>query len=309
MLSDLAESLGRVLTSLREAVGGLGVHVGEVQPMVLVLAVVCLLLMMLTAVAMVRARRARRRVQIAQAVFAEKFQRPGLRLEDVPEQFAELDRKIAGLMRDFEQLRQSKSERPAPPRVRPPFIELLAQLSTDASAEISRNVGDAQFARIDGVLRVRTMLAELDAHLARLAGVTDLPESLRGDLRSTDAWHAVLTTPCVFDVYFGASEAFAPLSRRLRAIEQVVRSAFLRADVDILVQRPLAKVEQIDIPTPIKEAPRDLSSLPAVRERAMREARASPDRSAIVLDCFAPGWNSARIGSKPAQFTIYDPAG
>ena len=162
--------------------------------------------------------------------------------------------------------------------------------------------------RIDETLHIRDMLADLDAQLARLAGAGDLSASLLSELESADTWNAVLTTPCIFETYFGAIETLTPLSRRLRAIEQTVRSAFLRLEVDIVVQRPFSKIERTEEAVRAKDAPRDLSAISSVRERAAQEARAIADRSAIVLDCFAPGFNSTRIGSRQPRFTIFDPS-
>jgi hypothetical protein len=303
MLSDTVTKLG--LAGVLEAIWGIAPGIGEAPPAVLTLAAVCVALAFVAAVSSFRSRRARRRALLAETAFAEKFGRADLRLEDVPTEFAELDRRIASLMQEIEDLKRNTRNRLGlVPRS--PLLDLLARLQKDAADEVAKLAMDEQFMRIDKVLQISRTLADIEMHLAQPAKA-DISAVLLAELETADVWNAALTSPCIFEAYFGEVPALKPLSRRLRAIELVMRSAFLGLDVDIVVKHPFSKIEGTEPATRTRDAPRDLSRLTEVRERATQEMRSIADRSGIVIDCFAPGWNSARIGSSPPRFTIYDP--
>ena len=84
--------------------------------------------------------------------------------------------------------------------------------------------------------------------------------------------------------------------------------AFLHLDVEILLKRPCSTVDRAETAARTEELPRDLLSLRTVQEIAARRAHAIADRSPIVVDCFAPGWNSTQMGHHMPRFTIYDPS-
>jgi hypothetical protein len=298
----LAETAGNALTVV-------GIRWYDLPFLVIVLAIICILLVQACGILLIRGRNRKRRIATAEAAFAKTFGRDRVYLQEVPGHLEELDRRIVELMRDYEQLRRARGPRRIEPgRNRTPLLELLGQLHKDALEEVGRISGDAEFARIDEVLHIRPALAELGTRLSQLEEAVDLPKLLLTDLESSDAWNAALTTPNILEGYFDGTEKLRPLARRLRAIEQVLNAAFLRLDVEILLKRPFSVVDANDAAIRAKEAPRDLFSLRSVQEQAARRAQSVADRSPIVLDCFAPGWNSTRIGRRLPRFTIYDPS-
>ena len=251
------------------------------------------------------AMRSRHRIVAAETFLASAFRLEGLRLEGVPEQFRELDRRTADLMRDFQELQRA-------PKVQPrtgnsSFVSILTQLHGQAVAEVQKLGDNALFKQIDNVLEIQNALAQFESHCVQLGRETNLPRAMLTALESKDTWNAVLTIPNILEAYFDNDDLRA-LFLRLRAIEYVLRAVLLNLDVDIVVFRPLSPVKSGGA-TRGKDAPRNLAPLPGVRQRAAEAARAIPDRTAIVMDCFAPGWNSNKIGRRAPQFTIYDPNG
>ena len=279
---------------------------GDSLPLVVVIFLVLFILLAAgLLIALISAGRSRRRIVAAETFLATAFRLDGLRLEGVPEQFRELDRRTADLMRDFQELQRA-------PKVQPrtgssSFVSILTQMHGQAVAEIAKLSDNALFKQINEVLEIQNALAQFESHCAQLGRETNLPRAMLTALESKDTWNALLTIPSILDAYFD-NDALKPLIFRLRAIEYVLRALFLTFDVDIVVFRPFTPVESAEA-TRGKDAPRNLASLPGVRQRAAEGARAVPDRSAIVMDCFAPGWNSNKIGRRSPQFTIYDPNG
>jgi hypothetical protein len=279
---------------------------GDSLPLIVVIFLVLFILLAAgLLIILIGAWRLRRRILAAETFLATAFRIDDLRLEGVPEQFRELDRRTAELMRDFQELQRA-------PKVQPrtgssSFVGVLAQLQGQAVAEAAKLADNALFKQINEVLGIQNALAQFEAHCAQLGRETNLSRAMLTALESKDTWNAILTIPSILDAYFD-SDALRPLIFRMRAIEYVLRALFLSFDVDIVVFRPFTPVESADA-TRGKDAPRNLTSLPGVRQRAADGARAVPDRTAIVMDCFAPGWNSNKIGRRSPQFTIYDPAG
>jgi hypothetical protein len=256
-------------------------------------------------VVLIDAGRSRRRILAAETFLASAFRLDGLRLETVPEQFRELDRRTADLMREFQELQRA-------PKVQPrsggsSFVGILTQMQGQAVAELAKLADNAGFKDVNDVLGIQNALAQFESHCAQLGRETNLSRAMLTALESRDTWNAVLTMPAILDAYF-ENDALRPLIFRLRAIDYVLRAAFLSFDVEIIVFRPFTPVESADA-TRAKDAPRNLASLPAVRQRAAEAVRAIPERTTIVMDCFAPGWNSNKIGRRAPRFTIYEPNG
>jgi hypothetical protein len=277
---------------------------GDSLPLIVVIFLVLFILLAVGfLMALISAGRSHRRIVAAETFLATAFRLDGLRLEGVPEQFRELDRRTADLMRDFQELQRA-------PKVQPrtgglSFVGILTQMHGQAATEAAKLVDDALFKQINEVLQIQNALTQFESHCAQLGRETNLARAMLTALESRDTWNAVLTIPSILDAYFD-NDALRPLIFRLHAIEYALRAVFLSFDVDILVFRPFTPVESADA-TRGKDAPRNLVSLPGVRQRAAEAARAIPDRTAIVMDCFAPGWNSNKIGRRSPQFTIYDP--
>ncbi len=253
-------------------------------------------------VILIAALRSHRRIAAAEAFLATAFRLEGLRLEGVAEQFRELDRRTADLMRDYQELQRA-------PKVQTrtassSFVSILTQLHGQAVIEADKLADNGLFKQVNGVLEIQSALAQFESHCAQLGRETNLPRAMLTALESKDTWNAMLTIPNILEAYFD-NDTFRPLLLRLRAIEYVLRAVFLNLDVDIVVYRPFSSTDSVATRT--KDAPRNLASLPGVRQRAAEGARAVPDRAAIVMDCFAPGWNSNKIGRRPPQFTIYEP--
>lgn len=279
---------------------------GDSLPLIVVVfLVVFFLLTVGFLVALISAWRSRRRIVAAETFLASAFRLEGLHLENVPEQFRELDRRTADLMREFQELQRTSKVQPRAGGSS--FVGILAQLQSQAVAEAAKLADNPLFKEINDALGIQTALGQFEAHCAQLGRETNLSRAMLTALESRDTWNALLTTPAILDAYFD-NDALRPLIFRLRAIEYVLRAAFLSFDVDIIVFRPFAPVESADA-TRSKDAPRNLSSLSGVRPRAAEAARNVPERTAIVMDCFAPGWNSNKIGRRAPQFTIYDPNG
>jgi hypothetical protein len=247
--------------------------------------------------------RSRRRIATAEAFLASAFRLDGLRLETVPEQFRELDRRTADLMREFQELQ--RAQKVLPRSGGSSFVGILTQLQGQALAEIAKLADSPDFKEIDGTLGIQNALAQFGSHCAQLGREANLSRAMLTALESRDTWNAVLTLPAILGVYF-ENDPLRPLIWGLRAIDYVLRAAFLSFDVEIIVFRPLTSVDPADA-TRAKDAPRNLALLPGVRQRATEAARAIPERSAIVMDCFAPGWNSSKIGRRAPRFTIYEP--
>jgi len=234
---------------------------------------------------------------------AGAFRLEGLRLEEVPEQFRELDRRTADLMRDFQLLQRAPKSRAE----NSTFVSMLTQLHGQAVKEVEKLAENALFGQINDVLKIRNALAQFESHCAQLGRETNLSRIMLTGLESKDTWNAILTIPNILEAYFNDDDLFSSVLHRLRAIEYVLRAVFLSLDVEIVILAPFSRVELTDAATRSTDAPRNLASLPGVRQRAAEKARAIPERTAIVLECFAPGWNSKRIGRRSPQFTIYEP--
>ena len=277
---------------------------GDSLPLIVVLFLVAFTVLLVGfVVILIDAWRSRGRIAAAETFLASAFRLDGLRLESVPEQFRELDRRTADLMREFQELQRSTKVQARTGSSG--FVGILAQMQGQAVAETTKLADNVVFKEINDVLGIQNALAQLESHCAQLGREANLSRAMLTALESKDVWNAVFTMPAILDAYF-ENDALRPLIFRLRAIEHVLRAAFLSFDVEIIVFRPLTPVESVDA-TRGKDAPRNLASLPAVRQRAAEAARAIPDRTAIVLDCFAPGWNSNKIGRRAPQFTIYEP--
>lgn len=290
----------------------MGASANDLSLIAAILAALSIALAAVVFVLVIRGRIKNDRIAIAEAAFAKIFRRNGVRLAEVPEHLAELDSRTAELMRAYEQLqtqRHAKRADAARER-RPALLELLGQLRKEALDEIEKISADDDFVEIDQVLDIRSALVELGSNLSTLESAADFSQSLLTRLESSDAWHATLTTPNLMEAYFDGMDKLKPLARRLRAIEKVLSAAFLRLDVEILVTQPLSTVDRAETAARSEEVPRDLFSLRTVQEIAARRAHAIAGRSPIVVDCFAPGWNSHanQIGHHMPRFTIYDPS-
>jgi hypothetical protein len=277
---------------------------GDSLPLIVVVFLIAFILLAVGfLVILIGAWRSRCRIVAAETFLASAFRLDGLRLESVPEQFRELDRRTADLMREFQELQRA-------PKVQSrtggsSFVGILTQMQGQAIAETAKLADNAVFKEINEVLGIQNALAQFESNCAQLGRETNLSRAMLTGLESRDVWNAVLTMPAILDAYF-ENDVLRSLIFRLRAIEHVLRAAFLSFDVEIVVFRPFTPIESVDA-TRGKDAPRNLASLPGVRQRAAEAARAIPDRTAIVMDCFAPGWNSNKIGRRAPQFTIYEP--
>jgi hypothetical protein len=290
----------------------MGSGANDVPLIVVLLAAFSIALAAVVFILFIRGRINGYRIAVAEAAFAKIFRRDGVRLAEVPEHLAELDSRTAELMRAYEQLRTQRQAKRADTvrERRPALLDLLGQLRKEALDEIEKISADDDFVQIDQVLDIRSGLAALGSNLSALESAPDFSQSLLTKLESSDAWNAALTTPNLLEAYFDAMDKLKPLARRLRAIEKVLSAAFLRLDVEILVTQPFSTVERAEAAARNEEIPRDLFSLRAVQEIAARRAHAIASRSPIVVDCFAPGWNShaGQIGQHMPRFTIYDPS-
>lgn len=277
---------------------------GDSLPMIVVIFLVAFVLLVVGfLIVLMTARRSRRRIVAAETFLASAFRLDGLRLETVPEQFRELDRRTADLMREFQELQRA-------PKVQPrsggsSFVGILTQMQGQAVAEIAKLADGAGFKEINDALGIQNALAQFESHCTQLGRETNLSRAMLTALESRDTWNAVLTMPAILTAYF-ENDALRPLIFRLHAIDHVLRAAFLSFDVEIIVFRPFTPVEAAEA-TRAKDAPRNLALLPGVRQRAAEAARAIPERTGIVMDCFAPGWNSNKIGQRAPRFTIYQP--
>ncbi len=277
---------------------------GESLPLIVVIFLVVFVVLALGfLIVLLMGLRSRRRIVAAETFLASAFRLDGLRLETVPEQFRELDRRTADLMREFQELQRA-------PKVQPrsggsSFVGILTQMQGQAAAEVAKLADSAGFKEINDALGIQNALAQFESHCAQLGRESNLSRAMLTALESRDTWNALLTMPAILSAYF-ESDVLRPLILRLHAIDHVLRAAFLSFDVEIIVFRPFTPVEAVDA-TRAKDAPRNLALLPGVRQRAAEAARAIPERTAIVMDCFAPGWNSNKIGRRAPRFTIYEP--